>query len=99
LDTKSLAIELLKLLIHNHNDGDTLVKESEFRNYISETNSFGPSEDQISESVQFINSIVKTTIIREGWIPIGDILSMQYESSYISERSISDLEKIIDVLR
>ena len=90
----SLAIDLLQLLIENHEDGDSLIRESNLIKYVKNKSDSSPTTDEISESVYLINSSVNKKVIQEGLIQVGGILSSSHESSYFTEFSISELLKI-----
>jgi len=93
-----LANSLLLLLIQNHDDGDSLVRESNLKNYCIENFSFTPQADEITKCIELINSSVNRRVIKEGWIPVGGLLSTRHESSYITEFSANDLSKIIEII-
>lgn len=93
-----IAINLLQLLINNHDDGDSLVRESHLIKYSHEKDSYTPDTNEISESVNLINACVNEKVVSEGWIPIGGLLSTTYESSYLTDYSVSILTKIIEIL-
>ncbi len=94
-----IAIDLLQLLINNHEDGDSLVRESELKKFCLNNHKFEPSTDQISESVDMINSSVKSKIIIEGWFQSGGFLGMLStvkESQYVTDYPVTQLSKIIE---
>lgn len=94
-----IAIDLLQLLINNHEDGDSLVRESELKKFCLNNHKFEPSTDQISESVDIINSSVKSKIIIEGWFQSGGFLGMLNtvkESQYVTDYPVTQLSKIIE---
>lgn len=93
-----IARNLLQLLIDNHDDGDSLVRESSLVNSCIEKFSYEPNTDEISECVNLINSSLNRKVITEGWIPIGGLLSSRHESSYITEYSINNLKKILQII-
>jgi tetratricopeptide (TPR) repeat protein len=94
----NLAIELIELLITNHDDGDSLVRESTLKERCLEKYTSSPNTNEITESVEHINSCVGRKVISEGWIPVGGIFSVINESSYLTEYSISKLESIKEIL-
>jgi tetratricopeptide (TPR) repeat protein len=94
-----IAIDLLQLLINNHEDGDSLVRESELKNFCLNKHKFEPSTEEISESVDMINSSVKSKIIIEGWFQSGGFLGMLStvkESQYVTDFPVTQLSKIIE---
>lgn len=93
-----IAANLLQLLINEHDDGDSLVRESALVKSCNEKFSHEPSTDEISDCVNLINSSVNRKVITKGWIPVGGILSTRHESSYMTEYSISSLKEIIAII-
>jgi tetratricopeptide (TPR) repeat protein len=94
-----IAIDLLQLLINNHEDGDSLVRESELKNFCLNKHNYEPNTEEISESVDIINSSVKSKIIIEGWYQSGgflDMLSAVKESQYLTNYAVSQLSEIIE---
>ena len=97
ITTINLAIELLQLLINKHDDGDSLVRESDVTKSCLDKFSYSPDTNEINKSVELINSSVGRKVINEGWIPVGSFFSVINESSYITEYSISKLSSIIEI--
>jgi tetratricopeptide (TPR) repeat protein len=94
-----IAINLVQLLINNHEDGDSLVRESELKKFCFNKHKFEPSTVEISESVEMINSSVKSKIILEGWFQSGGFLGMlstSKESQYVTDYPVSQLSKILE---
>jgi tetratricopeptide (TPR) repeat protein len=103
MEKNKIAISLLELLIENHEDGDSLVRESELVTYVSRSLAYNTKTDEISECVNLINSIANNKIIKEGWISSGgggflSFLSSSKESSYLTDSPVSTLSKIIELL-
>jgi len=103
MEKNKIAISLLELLIENHEDGDSLVRESELVTYVSRSLVYNTNTDEISECVNLINSIANNKIIKEGWISSGgggflSFLSSSKESSYLTDSPVSTLSKIIELL-
>jgi tetratricopeptide (TPR) repeat protein len=103
MEKNKIAISLLELLIENHEDGDSLVRESELVTYVSRSLTYNTNTDEISECVNLINSIANNKIIKEGWISSGgggflSFLSSSKESSYLTDSPVSTLSKIIELL-
>lgn len=95
----NIAIELLNQLIDNHDDGDSLVRESDLKERLKTKYSLNPATSEIMEAVNFINSNSNRKVISEGWIPIGGILSSTQESSYITEAPINFLNELIGLMK
>ncbi len=95
-----IAIDLLQLLINNHDDGDSLVREGELKKYCLNKHNYEPKTEEITECVDMINSSEKTKIIIEGWFQNGGFLGMissVRESKYVTEYPISKLSQIIEI--
>lgn len=90
-----IAIELLNLLIEKHEDGDSLVRESDLKQNIKTNHSHQPNTSEITESVNFINSTANRRVIVEGWISTGGFMGGSDESSYITESSKGFLNSLI----
>ena len=96
---KIIAIELLNLLIEKHEDGDSLVRESDLKNRINSNHSEQPNTNQITESVNLINSNCNRKIIVEGWISTGGFMGGSDESSYLTQSTKSFLNELILLIR
>lgn len=95
-----IAIDLLQLLINNYKDGDTLVIESELKNFCLNKYNTKPSTEEISNSIELINSNANSKIITEGWHQSGGFLGMlstAKESKYSSAHPLFRLNSLLEI--
>lgn len=95
-----IAINLLQLFINNYEDGDTLVIESELKNFCLNKYNSKPSTEEISNSIELINSSANSKIITEGWHQSGGFLGMlstAKESKYTTVHSLNRLNSLLEI--
>lgn len=97
-NTEKIAVELLQLLIENHEDGDSLVRECHLKERLKNNLNVQPSTSDITEVVDFINDSFSNIIIHEGWIG-KDAFSINLETSYKTEFSLSKLNYFINEIK
>ena len=99
MEKYKIAIELIELLIKNHDAVDSVVEESKLILHIEKKIAYCTNTDELSECVKLINSIANKKIIKEGWISKGGFLSSGRESSYLTEFQVPTLTKILELLK
>jgi tetratricopeptide (TPR) repeat protein len=95
-----IAIDLLQLFINNYENGDTLVIESELKNFCLNKYNSKPSTEEISNSIELINSSANSKIITEGWHQSGGFLGMlstAKESKYTTVHSLNRLNSLLEI--
>ena len=97
-NTEKIAVELLQLLIENHEDGDSLVRECNLKERLKNNLNLQPTTSDITEVVDFINDTFSNIIIHEGWIG-KDAFSIILETSYKTEYPLSKLNLFINEIK
>lgn len=90
--------ELLELLIQDHEDGDSLIRESDLKERLENLRSVEVTNQEISSAVDLINSYCNKPAIIEGWIGTGGFMSTSQERSYRTEAPKSFLRELIDLV-